>query len=190
MNPIIEKIKCIFVERGSEQYGTEAVTQLQHALQSGLLAEESGAPETMVIAALMHDIGHIFNESPLPESCEDNLDDKHEFVANAWIKEQFGPVVADPIRLHVIAKRYLCTKYPNYESQLSPTSLKSYHDQGGPMSSEEMTQFESESFYREALELRKWDDLAKARDKVTPTFNHFIPALKSCLNSPNPPSQA
>jgi phosphonate degradation associated HDIG domain protein len=181
MNPIIEKIKCIFEERGSDQYGTEAVTQLQHALQSGQLAEESGAPESMVIAALIHDIGHIFTASNLAESSEDNLDDQHELIANAWIKEHFGPEVADPIRLHVIAKRYLCTKYPSYETQLSPTSYKSYLDQGGPMSSEEMAQFESELFYREALELRKWDDLAKAQNKQTPSFSHFIPAMDSCL---------
>jgi phosphonate degradation associated HDIG domain protein len=181
MNPIIEKIRSIFEERGSEQYGTEAVTQLQHALQSGQLAEESGAPESLVVSALLHDIGHIFKATSLPESCVDNLDDKHEFVANAWIKAHFGPEVADPIRLHVVAKRYLCTKYPKYETKLSPTSFKSYHDQGGPMSPEEMTQFESEPFYKEALELRKWDDLAKAQDKVTPPFSHFIPALESCL---------
>ena len=181
MNPIIEKIRSTFEERGSEQYGTESVTQLQHALQSGQLAEESGAPAPMVTAAMMHDIGHILSAALLPESCEDDLDDKHELVANGWIKQHFGPEVADPIRLHVIAKRYLCTKYPKYEIQLSPTSLKSYHDQGGPMKPEEMKQFENEPFYQEALELRKWDDQAKAKDKATPSLSHFIPAMESCL---------
>jgi len=181
MNPIIEKIISTFEDRGSEQYGTEAVTQLQHALQSGELAEESGAPESMVTAALMHDIGHILGSAVLPASCGHDLDDKHELVANGWIKQHFGPDVADPIRLHVIAKRYLCTKYPKYEIQLSPTSLKSYHDQGGPMKTEEMAQFENEPFYQEALELRKWDDQAKARAKATPSLSHFIPAMKSCL---------
>ena len=95
------------------------------------------------------------------------MDDKHEFVANAWLKEHFGPEVADPIRLHVAAKRYLCTRQSSYEDALSPTSRKSYHDQGGPMSPEEMTSFESEPHYREALELRRWDDLAKETEKET-----------------------
>ena len=91
MNPIIEKIRSTFEERGSEQYGTEAVTQLQHALQSGQLAEESGAPEPMVTAAMMHDIGHILSAALLPVSCEGDLDDKHELVANGWNKQHFGP---------------------------------------------------------------------------------------------------
>ena len=181
MHPAIERITEIFNQRGSDQYGTEAVTQLQHALQSGQLAQESGAPESLVVAALLHDIGHIFQDDALPLSCEENLDDKHEFVANAWLKEHFGKVVADPIRLHVVAKRYLCTKYPHYEDELSPTSRKSYHDQGGPMSEEEWTAFEQEPLYREALELRKWDDLAKDPQKQTPPIEHFIPAMQACL---------
>jgi len=182
MHAVIEKIQRIFHERGANQYGTEAVTQLEHALQSGELAEASSAPQSLVIASMLHDIGHIFHGSELPGNYEDNLDDKHEFVANTWLKEHFGPEVADPIRLHVAAKRYLCTRQPSYEDALSPTSRKSYHDQGGPMSPEEMTSFESEPHYREALELRRWDDLAKETEKETPSLQHFLPALESCLN--------
>ncbi|MBL4640608.1 MAG: hypothetical protein JKX86_02230 [Verrucomicrobiales bacterium] len=65
------------------------------------------------------------------------MDDRHEFRANGWLKEQFGPEVADPIRLHVLAKRYLCTADSGHEETLSPTSRKSYHDQGGTMDAEE-----------------------------------------------------
>ena len=185
MHQAIKRITEVFNQRGSDQYGTEEVTQLQHALQSGLLAKESGAPDPLIVAALLHDIGHIFNDDSLPSSSEENFDDKHEFVANAWLKKHFGSVVADPIRLHVVAKRYLCTKYPHYESELSPTSLKSYHDQGGPMTEKEINSFEQEPLYREALELRKWDDLAKDQHKTTPDIDHFIMALEGCLISDN-----
>ncbi len=181
MNSVIAKIKSVFKQRGTEQYGTECVTQLQHALQSAQLAEETGASASLITAALMHDIGHIFESPDLPNSCEDNLDDKHEFVANAWIKKHFGPEVADPIRLHVVAKRYLCTKDPTYEKTLSPTSLKSFRDQGGKMDAEEISQFETEPFFREALKLRQWDDLAKVKDKQTPPIDYFIPVLESCF---------
>ncbi|MDC0064901.1 HD domain-containing protein [Verrucomicrobia bacterium] len=119
MYAVIEKIQRILNERGANQYGTEAVTQLEHALQSGELAEASSAPQTLVIASMLHDIGHIFHGSELPGNYEDNLDDKHEFVVNAWLKEHFGPEVADPIRLHVAVKRYLCTRQSSYEDALS-----------------------------------------------------------------------
>jgi phosphonate degradation associated HDIG domain protein len=181
MHPVIERIKETFTQRGKEQYGTESVTQVQHALQCGMLAEASGAVRTLVTAATLHDLGHIFHASPLPVTCGENLDDKHEWVAHDWLRKHFGPEVAEPIRLHVVAKRYLCTQNPGYEQALSPTSLKSYLDQGGPMSPEDLSAFEGESFHKEALALRVWDDLAKEQDKETPGFHHFMPTLEACL---------
>ena len=74
MHAVIEKIQRIFHERGANQYGTEAVTQLEHALQSAELAEASSAPQSLVIASMLHDIGHIFHGSELPGNYEDNLD--------------------------------------------------------------------------------------------------------------------
>lgn len=183
MQPTIQTITDVFDNRGNDSYGVEAVTQLQHALQSGLLAEEAGAGTGLVVVSLLHDIGHIFEAESLPESCDENMDDRHEFRANGWLKEQFGPEVADPVRLHVLAKRYLCTADSGHEETLSPTSRKSYHDQGGTMDAEERAAFESEPFFREALELRKWDDLAKDTDKTTPSLEHFHPALEACLKS-------
>ena len=87
------------------------------------------------------------------------------------------------MRLHVAAKRYLCSKYPDYENKLSPTSRKSYHDQGGKMSNEELVQFESEPHYKKALALREWDDSAKDHNSncVTPKVEHFEDHLKACL---------
>ena len=61
MHAVIEKIQRIFNERGTNQYGTEAVTQLEHALQNAELAEASSAPQSLVIASMLHDIGHIFH---------------------------------------------------------------------------------------------------------------------------------
>lgn len=104
MQPTIQTITDVFDNRGNDSYGVEAVTQLQNALQSGLLAEEAGAGTGLVVASLLHDIGHIFEAESLPESCDENMDDRHEFRANGWLKEQFGPEVADPVRLHVLAK--------------------------------------------------------------------------------------
>ena len=97
--------------------------------------------------------------------------------------EHFGSRVADPVLLHVTAKRYLCTKHPEYEASLSPTSRRSYHDQGGRMSEKEVKLFESEPYFLEALRLRKWDDTAKDSDATTPELQTFLPCLKRCLAS-------
>jgi len=181
MHPVLQIIQQTFTQRGTDQYGEEVVNQLQHALQSGLLAENAGASEHQIVAALLHDIGHILQDHALPADSASNLDDKHEWVGNAWLKQHFGSRVADPVRLHVIAKRYLCTKQASYQDQLSPTSLKSFHDQGGCMNEEEIRAFESEPHYAEALELRRWDDLAKEPSKQTPALEHFMPLIQRCL---------
>ena len=182
---VLHVIRDTFESRGHANYGIEEVTQLQHALQSATLAEEAGKNAEAISAALLHDIGHLMHEEHLPEDIESNLDDHHEKRAYAWIKMHFGAAVADPVRLHVAAKRYLCTVDPDYTKQLSPTSYKSFLDQGGTMSEKEKTNFEAEPFYKEALELRRWDDFAKNRNKQTPPFTHFESYLNQVLKSGN-----
>ena len=181
MNPIVNEIYKAFNEKGSAQYGEEAVTQLQHALQCGQCAIDDGADAKLVTAALLHDIGHILSDDNLPDSCNENLDDKHEAKGYDFLLKHFGHEVADPVRLHVVAKRYLCTKDPEYQNHLSPTSLKSYFDQGGPMSNNERVQFEAEPFFENAVRLRYWDDIAKDREKTTMQLTEFEPYITDCL---------
>lgn len=181
MNEVLQEIVDCFYQRGREQYGKECVNQLQHALQSATLAQESGAVSTLVAAALLHDIGHILDDRAMPESVEENLDDQHEERGHTWVKRYFGEAVAAPVRLHVLAKRYLCTRDSNYEGQLSETSRKSFYDQGGVMSPEEIRAFESDPHWKEALEVRRWDDLAKDPNRQTECIEFFLPLLESCL---------
>lgn len=180
MHPIIEQIVHRFDARGNHRYGTEAVSQMQHALQSARLAELEGAPSELVAAALLHDIGHLLTPETSGASA-DNLDDSHEHHAYEWLLEAFGPAVADPVRLHVLAKRYLCTIDPGYVDALSPTSYKSYIDQGGPMSDEERAVFQDEPYHLEALRLRRWDDRAKEPGRSTQPLAYFLPHVESCL---------
>lgn len=179
---IFNEIEQIFIARGNEKYSTEGVTQMQHATQCAQLAREAGSSSSLVVAALLHDIGHIMSEEQLPAGLDENLDDKHEERAYDWLLEHFGKAVADPVRLHVVAKRYLCTKNPAYEKKLSPTSYKSYLDQGGRMSEEEVKAFEAEPFYKEALALRAWDDLAKDTEAEDLELADFRNEINSCLS--------
>ncbi len=181
MNPHIETIVTLFESRGSEKYGQEDVTQLQHALQCATLAESEQAGAGLIAAALLHDLGHLMSNEHLPSEITLNLDDRHEEKAHAWFIRVFGPAVADPIRLHVAAKRYLCTVDAAYQEKLSPTSLKSFLDQGGAMQEDERHAFERELFYRDAVRLRRWDDQAKDRTARTENIDHFIPYVEQSL---------
>ena len=182
MSEAIDTILRTFSERGSHAYGKECVTQLEHALQSAQFALEERAGDTMVVAALLHDIGHILDADTLPQDCTENLDARHEERAFDWLVAHFGTAVADPVRLHVPAKRYLCTVEPDYVNALSPTSHKSYLDQGGPMTGEELAQFRAEPHCDTALRLRRWDDAAKVEDKATPQIEAFVAALRAALD--------
>ncbi len=96
------------------------------------------------------------------------------------------PDVAEPVRLHVAAKRYLCTVEPSYASTLSPTSLKSFHDQGGEMSDSEVQEFRALPHYHLALQLRRWDDKAKDPNLETQPIDGFVSYLASCLRTSLP----
>ena len=182
---VISQILSVFTSRGSDNYGGEDVSQLEHALQAASLARTDGASAALITAALLHDIGHILNEEETkqdpPSQGIQGLDDAHEERGYLWLRDHFGPEVSDPVRLHVAAKRYPCTVEPEYRNRLSPTSLQSYHDQGGPMSDEEVKAFVSEPHHEGALSVRRWDDAAKVVGMKTVTIEDFVPEFKATL---------
>ena len=183
---VISRILALFRTRGGEAYGRDAVTLLEHSLQAGTLARQSDASPALIAAALLHDIGHLLGADtahPVTDPVPENLDDAHEARGYRWLCDRFGPEVSDPARLHVAAKRYLCAVEPEYLKCLSPTSLQSFHDQGGTMSHKEIETFESEANYATALSVRRWDDAAKVVGMKTPALEDFIPELKASLGT-------
>ena len=162
----------IFAARGSEAYFGEPVSQLEHALQTAWHAERDGAPPWLVVAALLHDIGHLLHG--LPEHiAELGIDARHEDVGHAWLAQFFGPEITAPVRMHVDAKRYLCATDPEYLQLLSPASVESLRLQGGPFTEAEARAFEQQPFAREAVRLRRWDDLAKVPGMDVPGLEHY-----------------
>lgn len=167
---------------GQHQYGLTSINQIQHALQAALLAEQNGDPDSMIAAALLHDIGHMVHdlgENPAAEG----VDDKHEEEGYAYLAGLFGPEVTEPVRLHVAAKRYLCGKEADYFAKLSKDSVLSLSLQGGPMSASEIAAFEALPFWREAVQLRRYDEGAKVKGLPTPDVWHYLPAVERCLLS-------
>ena len=180
-NTLIEKIFEVYDRRGAEKYADEEVTQLQHATQCGQLARAAGEDSSIVVAALLHDVGHLLADSDLPESCNEDLDDAHEQIGYDFLLNGFGEKVAEIVRLHVDAKRYLCTKEEGYLQQLSPTSLKSFEDQGGLMAENEIEAFESGQWYNEAIRLRRWDDQAKDANLPLAEVRDFLPEIYAAI---------
>lgn len=178
----VDTLLSLFRERGDSQYGGECVTQLEHALQAAHLAESNGDSDPLVAAALLHDVGHLLHH--LPDDAPDNgVDDCHEKTGGKYLRKLFPPSVTEPVRLHVPAKRYLCTTDQQYHSMLSEPSLVSLELQGGLMDETERSEFESLEFFEDALCLRRYDDLAKSVDAKTPTLDHYAEYLYRVANS-------
>ena len=170
------EIMALYRRRGTATYG-EGVTQNEHALQAALLAEQSGAEPALIAAALLHDIGHLLHDLP-EDIAEQGVDTQHEALGSVWLSQHFGPEVTEPVRLHVAAKRYLCTVEPTYFNALSHASKLSLRLQGGPMSKEEAAAFSALPFAHDAVQVRRWDDEAKQVGIETSSFEHFLPYLE------------
>jgi gamma-butyrobetaine dioxygenase len=175
---LIDEILGTFHERGSGAYLGEPVSIAEHSLQSAYAAERDGAPPKLVAAALLHDYGHLIHDLP-EDAAEQGLDSRHEDVGYAFLGRHFGPEVVEPIRLHVAAKRYLCAVDPLYVNQLSPASTLSLHLQGGPYTRLEVADFESSPYAKDAVRLRRYDDVGKVAGARTPGLEHFRTALEA-----------
>ena len=173
MGSVRDEVRAIYEGRANRKYGLTAVTQLQHALQSAALAEQAGEPPSMIVAALLHDVGHMVHD--LGENpAENGIDDAHEVIGARWLSARFGADVVEPVRLHVPAKRYLCAIDPAYLGVLSDDSLRSLELQGGPMTTEEVMAFSSEPHFEAATRLRRIDDHAKNPRVTTAPLEHYL----------------
>ncbi|MGF6753611.1 phosphonate degradation HD-domain oxygenase [Paraburkholderia sp. GAS42] len=169
----LDDIRTLFEQHGEVAYSGEPVTQLEHALQSGALAEEAGASEELIAAAFLHDLGHLLNQQGETPSAR-GIDDLHQYFALPFLRPVLPEAVLEPIRLHVDAKRCLCAIDDTYFGQLSADSVRSLELQGGIYSREEAQAFLAKPYAEDALRLRKWDDRAKEAKRTTPDAEHFL----------------
>ncbi len=167
------QLRNMISQKGGDLYGGEAVTQEQHALQCAELASREGADKALVVAALLHDVGHLVQDDF--EAAQNRGEDRfHENLGQAFLADWFGPEVTEPVRLHVAAKRYLCAVDPDYFAKLSPSAVHTLNLQGGPMDAGEIAQFEANPHYRQAVRLRIWDDLGKDPEMKTHDLDFFL----------------
>ncbi len=175
----ITAIEAMFAERGSLIYG-EHVTQRQHALQCATFAERAGASPSLIVAALLHDVGHMLHRDAAA-ALSVGLDDQHETIGSKFLGRWFSAEVTAPIALHVQAKRYLCIVEAGYHDLLSNVSKRSLEIQGGPMSNFDAAAFAGHAYVAAAVLVRRWDDEAKVSGMGTPDLSYFLPYVEGCL---------
>jgi phosphonate degradation associated HDIG domain protein len=175
---VVDEVLAIYAARGSAAYFGEQVSMTEHGLQAAHFAQVQGASDALIVAALLHDVGHLLEK--VPDAIEDWVRDAHhEEVGAHWLAQRFPAAVSEPVRLHVPAKRYLCATDPAYFSQLSAASIHTLQLQGGPLGAADVARFEREPWYREAVRVRRWDDQGKVAGLRTPTLADFAPLIQA-----------
>lgn len=167
----VAAVEDLFASARRDYLG-EAVTMAGHQLQAAARARAAGAPDALVAAALLHDVGHLLAGA---------TDQGHGDDGARWLGQWFGEDVTEPVRLHVAAKRYLVATEPGYRAQLSPASVETLHRQGGPMEDAAVIAFGRDPHARAAVALRRWDDQAKDPAAVVPplgTYHGLLEALR------------
>lgn len=182
----LAEIERLYAARGAGHYG-EGVTQLDHALQCAALAEQADAPPSLIVAALLHDVGHLLEEEDSAPFA--SADQRHEATGAAALGRLFGPAVRAPIALHVAAKRYLCGVDAGYRDRLSAASQASLLLQGGPLSTAGAIRFERRPHWRAAVALRRFDDSGKALEPSPRQFADYLPLMAAVAGPPAPSSR-
>jgi phosphonate degradation associated HDIG domain protein len=173
----LSRIESLFAGHGTALYGGEAISQTAHALQCAQLAEQAGEPDALIVAALLHDLGHLM-------LAEDHATDmRHQDAAADALAPLFDADVTEPVRLHVAAKRYLCAINPAYFDTLSPASVHSLSLQGGPFDAARAAAFGSAPHAGAAVRLRRYDDLAKVVGLATPPLSHYLDIAARCVRT-------
>jgi len=175
---IVEKIISNFINNKSLYIG-EKVTISEHMIQSAMIAENAKSSNNLICSCLLHDYGHFILEDP-DALVRKKVDGKHEYIGYEYLKKFFNKDVVEPIKYHVLAKRYLARnkKYLNSLSDASKVSLKL---QGGVLNTKESKEFEKKDFFKYSIKLRKFDEVAKRTDVKMKSIIEYKDLLSSQL---------
>ncbi len=180
---MVAEIFAVFARHGAEHYG-EGVSQIDHALQCAQLAVDHDCSDTLVVAALLHDIGRLIEPTGNDDE-RHGIDARHEDIGALMLATYFPRAVTEPIRLHVAAKRYLCAVDAGYRATLSAASLSSQAVQGGAMGEAEVARFRAEPFFAAAVQLRRFDDWGKRTGCPVATLDSYRPVLEAVIRERN-----
>ena len=157
---VVDKLLELYRQAGNQEYHGEKVSQLEHALQTAQQAVDAGSSDEEIIAALLHDIGHIWPDDDSVVT-DVGVVEHDRIGSEVLLGLGFSEGVAQIVAGHVAAKRYLVANDEEYASKLSDVSVESLRLQGGPMSVEESARFSQAPWSAEKIKVRVWDDQAK-----------------------------
>lgn len=179
---IADEIIELYELHGGEEYAGEKVSQLEHMVQAARLAESQGYEEEVILAAFLHDIGHLcVGKHGINEMGGFGIMD-HEELGAQFLKDLgFSQKIIQLVASHVQAKRYLTFRFPEYYTNLSEASRKTLEYQGGKMNPEEASQFENSSLFDLIIQMRKWDDQAKVEKLPIPDLKRYGELIRSHL---------
>lgn len=181
---VVDEVMALLQDSGGEEYFGEPVTKLQHAIQCAWHARQAGADEELVLAALLHDIGHLFDTDRTIRDGRVGVVNHDEMGAEWLLERGFSARVARLVGGHVDAKRYLTAANQAYMERLSPASMETLKLQGGPMSQADMEAFAAEPELRDMLRLRSWDEMAKDPGWEGPGLESYRePMIRHLTNS-------
>ena len=181
---ITEEIFALYEQHGGREYAGEKVSQLEHMFQAAQLAEQEGYPEDVILAAFLHDIGHIcVSAGETGEMDGFGIVDHEDIGADFLAGKGFSKRVVRLVESHVAAKRYLTYKDPAYYGQLSEASKKTLEYQGGPMIEEEAAAFEQYPLFDLIIRMRKWDEQAKVEHQPLPDLIPYRQMMTRHLGS-------
>ena len=176
-----DRVLNLLSTSGQAEYHGEQVSQLEHALQAAHLAAEDDGDEQEIIAALLHDIGHIWPVEGRQVTSVGVVE--HDEVGAQALRELgFSDDVADIVSGHVAAKRYLVATDEAYAAKLSDVSVESLRLQGGPMSAEEVQDFQRSPNWRSKVRVRTWDDRAKTPGADVPDLESYREMITAHLS--------
>jgi len=171
---IADEVFALYEKYGNADYLGEPVSQLEHMSQAAVLAEEEGYDDDVILAAFFHDIGHLCVDDNEAKSMDGFGNVDHEKLGADYLRKRgFSERLASLVESHVIAKRYLTYKYPEYYNQLSEASKATLEFQGGRMTEEEAAGFEQNPDAELFIRLRYWDDKAKELNKPIQDILHL-----------------
>lgn len=173
------EVRDLFDSGAAQEYLGEDITIVEHMIQTAELARKANAPSWLVVAALLHDIGHLL--VPDPASAQDHgVDLQHDEIGAQWIAERFSNNIVEAVRLHVDAKKYLVARNPDYLKQLSEASQITLAIQGGVFTDEQAEEFIHRPFAPESVQLRLWDDGGKVRGAANYSISDFQSQIEEC----------
>ena len=181
MSSPIEAVFAVMSKGGDKRLPEAPDGILRHGLVSAAHARDSGASPDLIVAALLHDVGHLLDLDDA-DGFDDDRDAEHASLGAGWLALWLPSTVTRPIALHVDAKRYLAGKDLGFVDRLTPMSRASLALQGGPHSRDEATAFEREAFFGDALLVRGWDDAPDLPDERIGFLNDYRPLIERLLS--------